>query len=264
LNLEKPEEQIGNLAEVDDNGTGSYHGLLLTVQRRAARGVTIGGNYTWSHCIGDKGFDGVSGTNNNNNIGYNDPNNRRFDRGDCDSDRRQIFNLTAVAETPEFNSPALRALATGWRLSGIYRRSSGVPLHVLAGSDRALNGIRTATGGTNQPANQILANPYADKSGRPLTNWLARSAFDFPASGTLGNVGRNSVVGPPQWALDLALSRIFAFGEAQRLEFRAEAFNVTNSFRPGNPNANLRSAQFGQIRRALDPRILQFALKYLF
>jgi DNA polymerase III alpha subunit (gram-positive type) len=48
------------------------------------------------------------------------------------------------------------------------------------------------------------------------------------------------------------------------LEFRAEAFNVTNSFRPGTINTVATSNTFGQIRNSLDPRILQFALKYVF
>jgi hypothetical protein len=131
---------------------------------------------------------------------------------------------------------------------------------VTAGSDRALNGIRGVGNEILQRGNQRLANPYGDKSGRPLTSWLNPAAFDLPAfGGPLGDVRRNSVVGPPQWALDVALSRIF-----RRLEFRAEAFNVTNSFRPGVPNASLNNAQFGQIRTSGDPRILQFALKYVF
>ena len=52
--------------------------------------------------------------------------------------------------------------------------------------------------------------------------------------------------------------------EQLRLEFRAEGFNVLNRFRAGIIDTNLSSAQFGKIRTALDPRIMQFALKYLF
>jgi hypothetical protein len=48
------------------------------------------------------------------------------------------------------------------------------------------------------------------------------------------------------------------------MEFRVEAFNVTNSFRTGAIDVFLRSANFGKIRNALEPRILQFALKYVF
>jgi hypothetical protein len=62
----------------------------------------------------------------------------------------------------------------------------------------------------------------------------------------------------------MALSRVFQLGEAQRVEFRAEAFNVINGFRRGNPATALSSNTFGQITTALDPRIMQFALKYVF
>ena len=62
----------------------------------------------------------------------------------------------------------------------------------------------------------------------------------------------------------MSVSRAFNFRESQRLEFRVEAYNVTNSFRPGQPNATLNNANFGVIRTSLDPRILQFALKYVF
>jgi len=186
-----------------------------------------------------------------------------------------LFSFSAVARTPEFMNPTLKMLGSGWTLSGIYRRSSGAPLNVIAGSDRALTGLQQITGGQLQRGNQISGNPYADQSGRPLTNWLDRNAFDIPALGTLGNFRRNSVIGPPTWGLDLALSRAFSFRESQRLEFRFEAFNVTNSFRPGcasgstgcpagGVNTTLTSAQFGQIRNALEPRILQFALKFVF
>jgi len=48
------------------------------------------------------------------------------------------------------------------------------------------------------------------------------------------------------------------------MEARFEAFNVTNSLRPMNPILNLSSAQFGQVLAANDPRIMQFALKYVF
>ena len=45
---------------------------------------------------------------------------------------------------------------------------------------------------------------------------------------------------------------------------RLEAFNVTNSMRPGDPITNLSSGIFGQINTSSDPRIPEFALKYVF
>jgi hypothetical protein len=82
--------------------------------------------------------------------------------------------------------------------------------------------------------------------------------------GTIGNMGRSSIAGPGTWQFDAALSRTFQMSETQRVEFRAEAFNITNSFRMENPTTNLNSNTFGQITSAKDPRIMQFALKYFF
>jgi hypothetical protein len=258
FSLERPAEGalMGFVALGDDGGSQAYHGMLLSVERRAARGVTVNANYTWSHCIGPlASLYNPMGANAN--ITYTDPNNRDFDRGNCDSDRRHVFNLTSVAVTPEFSNRTVRMLATGWRLSGIYRWAAGAPLNIVSGQDRALSGI------SDQRANQLNAKATTGDSG-PSAFYLNPSAFALPDLGTLGNIGRNSIQGPKTWSFDMALSRGFNIREQQRLEFRAEAFNVTNSFRPGLPSASLSSNTFGQIRTSLEPRILQFALKYVF
>jgi hypothetical protein len=48
------------------------------------------------------------------------------------------------------------------------------------------------------------------------------------------------------------------------VELRVEAFNVTNSFRMNNPTSAINSPLFGKVTTAKDPRIMQFALKYVF
>ena len=76
-----------------------------------------------------------------------------------------------------------------------------------------------------------------------------------------------NIQGPSFWGLDMSLLRVFQVTEGKRIEFRAEAYNLTNSFRAGDlPSAfsTLNSSTFGQIRTAQDPRIMQFALKYVF
>ena len=90
--------------------------------------------------------------------------------------------------------------------------------------------------------------------------------FALPAPGTLGNVGSNSVAGPGTWQFDVALSKSVQLRERQRIEFRAEAFNLTNRFRMdiSRLTVNLNSGTFGQVTGALDLRIMQFALKYFF
>jgi hypothetical protein len=250
------------LDQYEAGGTGSYNGLLLSVQRRAARGVTVGGNYTWSHCYGDDSKANSGGTPGQT---YQDPNNRALDRGNCEGDRRHIFNLTAVGQTPSFGRPTLRVLASGWVLSGIYRVSSGAPLTITSGVDRQLSGVQ------NQRPDQVLQNPYGDKS---ITNYLNPKAFALPALGSLGNMRPYSIAGPGTWQLDVALSRVFKIRESQKIEARAEAYNLTNSFRPGvvgvaaagvgAPVTTFNAGNFGQINASLDPRIMQFALKYIF
>ncbi len=248
---------IGAMVDRAGHSVQRYGGLLASLRTRPVRNVNLNTNYTWSHCVGDPFFGSSSGGAGSN-VSYTKPGDRHFDWGNCDTDRRHVFNLTASLETPEFANPTLRVVGTGWKLALIHRRSSGNPLSVLAGSDRALTGI------ANQRATQIRSDGYANKDAGPLEQYLNPDAFGVPAPGTLGNHGRNSLVGPGTWDFDAALSRIFSIREAQKLEFRAEAYNVTNSFRPLNPGTSITSGTFGQIRTAAAPRIMQFALKYTF
>jgi hypothetical protein len=256
FSLQKPQEgrYIGFMDVYDDGGTQSYNGLLLSVQKRLSSHVSGGANYTWSHCIGDysQGF-----TTPNVGSGYLDPNNRRMDRGNCAFDRRHIFNVTAVVETPRFSNTALRYAATDWKLAASYSMRSGPPLTIGTNLDRQLSG----SGG--QRVNQVLANPYGNTS--TLNNFFNPAAFALPDMGTLGNAGRFAVFGPGFFELDAALSRGFRIRERQSVEVRAEAFNLTNSLRKAPPGATLNITNtFGQILAASDPRIMQFALKYVF
>ena len=262
LFVQNPQEgqYISNLAVMEDGGTAHYHGLLLSIQRRPARGLNVSANYTWSHCIGNAATANMQGPGRG---GYLDPNNRAFDRSNCADaganplDRRQIFNLTAVVDTPQFADRTMRVVAGGWQLAGIYRKSSGPWLTINTGLDRALSGFAG-----NQRPNQILATPYGDRDS--LTAYLNPSAFAQPDLGTIGNMRPYNVLAPGTWGLDLALSRVFRPRESQKLEFRAEAFNVTNSLVKGRPDTTLNSNTFGQIKTSADARIMQFALKYSF
>jgi hypothetical protein len=254
----------GNVARVDSGGTANYNGLLLSVQRQAVRGVTVSGNYTWSHCISDPWIEninsGIGGT------GWNDSNNRRFDRGNCSitgTDRRHVFNLSAVARTPQFSNSTFRAVASGWQFSPIFKILSGDYFSVVTNQDRALTASNSGVDqlATGQRVTQVLANPYGDRTAQ---NYLNPSAFALPALGSLGNMAANTIIGPGTWEFNAALSRTFQFKEVQKLEFRVEAFNLTNAVRLGDPDTVLNSNTFGQIKTALDPRIMQFAVKYIF
>ena len=269
LNLANPaaSQYFADLIVLDAGGKANYNGLVLNVQHRPARGVTVSGNYTWSHCITDPGGDVVFRSNST--VGYSNPDNRHSDRGNCSvagSDIRHSMNLTALAETPQFSNRVLRIAGSGWRFSPILTIRSGDYLTVTTSIDRALNGIVSTTAAVGQRPNQILANPYGNKT---AGNYLNPAAFAAPALGTLGNLGKAGIAGPHYWGLNLALSRTFQVKEAQKVEFRAEAFNVTNSVRLNDPDTIIDHNTFGQVipsstSPAWDPRIMQFALKYFF
>src|SRR5262249_6878524 len=153
----------------------------------------------------------------------------------------------------------MNMIGGGWRLSGIYRRSTAGTII----SESQAVGIRTVTigaqGGSqtsaaggdqclcdilNQRPDQVLSNIYLATSGGPNTQCWTPAAFVLPALGTLGTAGRATLRLPPSWQFDVALARVFRIRETQSLEFRAEAYNVLNSFRSGAIDTNLSSSQF--------------------
>ena len=242
------------LGAVDEHtalGTQTYHGLLFTAQRRLVQGFTVAGNYTLSKC---EGHPTQGGTTPNVNSGYVNPEDIDYDYGPCDSDRRHLFNLTATVETPRFENTTVRAIASDWRFSTIFRAYSGSPLSVTVNTDPARTGI------TGQRAN-VSGDPYGPHE---LNTYLNRSSFTEPAVGTLGNMERNSINGPGTHFFDVSLVRAFRFNGNHRIEARIESFNLLNWFQWNNPVSNFNDVNFGRITSAGDPRIMQFAVKYQF
>ena len=195
--------------------------------------------------------------------------------GDCTGngaslDVRHIGNITLVANTPKFTGNMARLLATGWTFSTIYQVRSGQPLTPTIGSDQAFNGF-LAQGNYPIPQrpNQLSATVDATNKGQscptaPCISYFNPAAVGLPTAGTYGNMGVGSLRGPGFWEWDQTVSRAFQVHEGQRVEIRAEAFNLTNSVRYGNPNVTL-GGTFGQITSSFGgPRIMQFAVKYVF
>jgi hypothetical protein len=264
--LENAKSTLGAININTDDSNTYYQGLLVSVQRRAVKGVNIGTNYTYSHCINDAARNDARAAF----VVDSDPLGKVFhlpvEYSNCDiSDVRHIFNLTSVASAPDFSNRTLHMLATGWQISGIFRRSTGVHYSLTSGVSRALGAVNA------DRLNQVLPNMYLDKDGKGI-QYLNPRAFVLPDIGTGGNLGNDTVEGPPAWAVDLALSRAFQVRESSKLEVRAEAFNVPNSLRRDfqliggrtRPALSFSSNTFGQLNTSRDPRIIQFALKYVF
>jgi hypothetical protein len=259
LNFENPTEGrfISGLDLHDASGTRTYHGLILSFQRRSAGGLSAGANYTISRCEGHPTTDLP-----NISTGWSKPDDPDFDRGYCNEDRRHIVNVSLGFQTPEIGDGVSAALGEGWRMGAIVRAMSGSPLTISTGVDRALTGLIT-----NQRGNLVGDDPYG--TGAP-NNWLNRAAFEQPAFGTFGNTTRGQFRGPSRWTTDVVVSRLFPFGAGQNIEARVEAFNLFNTVNWSAPITALNNPNFGRILPtggdlgAGDPRIMQFAVKYQF
>jgi hypothetical protein len=247
------------VAQADDGGTGTYDALFLSAQMRLSHGMSVLANYTWSHCISDV-IDSQIGSGGTSVAAV--PGNRRQYRSNCQtSDQRQVFNLSAVAQTPRFSNRALRIVAGDWQVSPILQIKSATFFTVTSGTDPALSGQ------TGETPNLVNPNPYAASRGcsnAPCVAWMAASGFGAATPGTYGNLGYNNLKGPGVFNLNIALSRTFPVWEKRTIQVRAEAFNLPNWVNLNTPVATLNSGTFGTITSAGDPRIVQLAMKFVF
>ena len=137
---------------------------------------------------------------------------------------------------------------------------------MTSGLDNALTGtvsnMSSLDPKLDQRPNLVLLDPYAPNKNANL--WLNARAFEQPTLGTYGNLGSSNILGPASITINMGLTRTFQLRENQSIDFRAEAFNLSNHANLGIPGTILTNATFGKITSAADPRILQLALKYVF
>jgi hypothetical protein len=292
-----PSQPLGDITLIDDGGTQGYNGLLVNTNYRLSNGLNVNANYTWSHCIGLQSSEqGAAAGGNYPTDGFGQnvyPQNRNDSVGNCAEDRRHVLNVTAVYQTPKFSGRVARTVFSGWTLGSVVQARSGIPLNlVTTNATDPVTGSGSLVTGTQRP-DQILPDAY-EPSTSPCSatqafcvRYLNPAAFATPAIGTSFNLGAYAVHGLPFWQWDQTISRSFQIRESQRIEARFEVFNVTNSFRPGNPVSTVGSPTFGEILTDATPplgvtnpggpgvgaagsgnnapaRVMQFALKYVF
>jgi hypothetical protein len=150
------------------------------------------------------------------------------------------------------------ALLGGWRLSGIFQTRSGLPITVIDGRARSLQGER----GSERP-NCVGDWKPADQS---IDRWLDIDGFAAAALGTFGNCPVGVARAPGYTNLDLVLAKRFAAGGPRYAEFRIEAFNALNhpSFGPPARDISVPNT-FGVIRNTISaPRVVELAVKFYF
>jgi len=110
----------------------------------------------------------------------------------------------------------------------------------------------------------LVGDPTLPADQRTPSQWFNAAAFSAAPVFTIGSASRNPVRGPSYRDVDLALIRRLPIHAGAALELRAEVFNLLNTPNLGAPNGVQGSAAFGTITTALDPRVAQLVLKFVF
>lgn len=211
------------------NGLSSYNAAELDVSRRLTRGFQIRGVYTFAKSLDD-------GTAMNSSVGTNAPGfvmypaNPKLDWGRSTYDVRHLASIHGSYELPFHHGP--KKLVEGWSITGIVSLQSGFPFTPQLGFNPSNNG--DSRNPVRPSLNAAFTGPII--LGGP-NEYFDPNAFVIPASGTYGDVGRDTLTGPGLAELDASVLKNTKLNERTNLQFRAEFFNVANHANFGTPNA---------------------------
>jgi hypothetical protein len=246
--------------EVSPIGGSHYDSLQARLQRRFFRGYSLTASYTFGKAISTSGLDTSDST-----LPIVIPEYYELNRSVSGLVRRHNLQITNILALPFgrgqrwLNSGGwVSAVAGNWQTNSIIAIMSGRPFSVTA-STTGLNAP-----GNTQRADQVKAEVEilgGVGRGQPYFDTTAYAPVNEPRFGT---AGFNSLYGPGRINWDFSLFRIFRITEGSRLEFRAEAFNFTNTPKFGNPTANVNSTGFGEITSASEERQFQVGFRYQF
>jgi len=254
-----PAPGLGSLL-MESNSNSNYNSLQATLNKRFSHGLQMLLSYTWSHSIDDYSGSDVSDIT----VTPGDLVNQQRNYGNSDFDRRQRFVASYLYNLPDVyrgGSAFGKKLLDSWSLSGIVTLQSGLPFSIY-GEDT----LFAATTGDLAPGRTVASAIKGGNVADRLNEYFDTSAFVSPSAfGDFGQLGRNIIRGPKQINTDLSIMKLIPVTESQRLEFRAEFFNLFNNVNFANPVNIQSSYNFGQIATTTTgPRVVQFALKYTF
>ena len=274
------------------DATYHYNSLQVTVRKQFSRGLYLQAAYTWSkdlteiqQCAGGCVGDGQTNS--------NDASNLKQQMGPAAFSHPQRFVLSYSYDLP-FGNPsntALSRLVKGWSLSGTTIAQNGTPLTFTntAGGSAYYGGANPGSGEGGSSTSQLcpgmtyssirssggVESRLGGPSGGP--GWVIPTAFcappvaPFSPAGTdqatlFGNSGIGIILGPGQVNYDISLLKVTPITEKTNVQFRAEFFNAFNhpQFSPPVTTQNT-PGTFGVIQTTeTNPRIIQFALKFIF
>jgi outer membrane receptor protein involved in Fe transport len=223
-------------------GTSDYNSLQMQFQRRMSAGWQLLGSFTWQKILNTTcgAFDCTQ---------PQDYQNLALDRGYSQLDQPYVLVISSLYHLPfgrgmrwgsGWSRPLNMALGD-WHVNGIYTLQAGLPFDLSVGgsANAVLRPNASCLPGTRPGNLQQYVNGGTCLSA-PAAQLYPDGSIAADAPGT---AARNLLFGPGLSNLDLAVSKSFAMTERARLQFRIEAYNLTNTPHFGQPNGLLGSYQ---------------------
>ena len=261
-------QRVADVKDFVPFNSAYYNSLQTQVTRRVGRSM-IGFTYTLSRAV-DYADDADSG------LVWNWVPMLQRNKAVAGFDRTHNFQMYGNYDLPfgkgqkYLQSGIGSWLAGGWHTNGILSRTSGTPFTVTT------SGTSVNSPGNTQTADQVLSSVAilgGHGVGQPYFNPLA---FAPVTDVRFGNSGRDILRGPGVFNLDASLFRDFKVSERFSLQFRAEAFGVTNTPQFGTPGSTVSAATrnadqsikalngYTEITSATGERQFRFALRLAF
>jgi hypothetical protein len=211
-----PVPALGSQDMTAPTSYSSYNALQVGLTHRTSANLVYQFSYTWSHCLdsaytyGGLGFNNVTSA-------ITNPYDWNADRGNCSYDLRHNISANAVYIFPFKGS----RWKEGWQLSGITAWHSGVPFSLGEGDQADLTNSFDSERPYELPGCDVYAN-------QTITQWFNYKCFTASTYGTVGDLGRNVMVGPGYAETDISLTKSTRINEKITLQFKAEMFNIFN------------------------------------
>ena len=261
---------LGTAGLVEGNANSTFHSAQASLTRRGTPDLNYTLAYTYSKDLDYSSSLHMSGPAPWMVLGELDiPQNNQDVAGEhgrslFDSRHRFAGSVTYAVPFARGLTGLSRTVLDGWQFNSLLAVNSSTPFTVYDSANVSLQAPHPGVSGMFGDRPNAIGNP---NNGAPhkVSQWVSPSAFQrldpVANAGQFGNEGRNSVNGPAYGSLDASLDKNFTITEKSKLQFRAEAFNLTNHTNLIPPVFDMNSPAFGQITEAQAPRVLQFAIK---